>query len=96
LLEDQKIVDFTVPKSLPNGNYLVRVESIALHQASNVGGAQVYLACGQVNLTGGGNGIPSPLVSFPGAYDGNDPGLIWSYYPVRTSYKAPGPPVWRG
>jgi hypothetical protein len=89
-------VEFVVPKSLPSGNYLVRVESIALHQASNVGGAQVYLACGQVKVTGGGNGNPSPLVSFPGAYGPEDPGLIWSYYPVRTSYKAPGPAIWHG
>ncbi|KAF2663812.1 glycoside hydrolase family 61 protein-like protein [Microthyrium microscopicum] len=92
----KKIVDFTVPKALPNGKYIVRVESIALHQASYKGGAQIYLACGQVEVTGGGNGKPSPLVAFPGAYNADDPGLSWSYYPVRTSYTAPGPPVWHG
>ena len=36
------------------------------------------------------------MVAFPGAYKTSDPGLLWSYYPVRTSYKAPGPEVWQG
>ncbi len=81
---------------MPSGKYLVRVESIALHQAQNAGGAQFYLACGQVEITGGGSGSPGGLVAFPGAYKTSDPGLLWSYYPVRTSYKAPGPDVWQG
>jgi hypothetical protein len=96
IVSDKKTVEFTVPKSLPSGKYLVRVESIALHQAQSPGGAQIYLACAQVEITGGGNGKPGPLVAFPGAYRANDPGLLWSYYPVRTSYKAPGPDVWQG
>ncbi|KAF2636134.1 glycoside hydrolase family 61 protein-like protein [Massarina eburnea CBS 473.64] len=89
-------VEFTVPKNVPSGKYLIRVESIALHQAQSVGGAQIYLSCAQVEVTGGGNGTPGPLVAFPGAYSPNDPGLIWSYYPIATSYKAPGPDVWTG
>ncbi|KAH6857107.1 glycoside hydrolase [Chaetomium sp. MPI-CAGE-AT-0009] len=93
---NKKTVEFTVPKSVPSGKYLVRVESIALHQAQSAGGAQIYLSCAQVEVKNGGNGSPGPLVSFPGAYRTNDPGLLWSYYPVRTSYKAPGPNVWQG
>jgi hypothetical protein len=93
---DKKVVDFTVPKSIPSGYYLVRVESIALHQAQNPGGAQIYLACAQVKVTSGGTGKPGPLVAFPGAYKASDQGLLWSYYPVRTSYTAPGPAVWEG
>ncbi|OAG08675.1 uncharacterized protein CC84DRAFT_1085519, partial [Paraphaeosphaeria sporulosa] len=90
------VVDFKVPKNVPSGKYLVRVESIALHQAQSVGGAQIYLSCAQVEVTNGGTGTPGPLVAFPGAYSANDPGLLWSYYPVATSYKAPGPAVWTG
>jgi hypothetical protein len=89
-------VSFTVPKNTPSGKYLVRVESIALHQAQSVGGAQMYLSCAQVEVTGGGSGKPGPLVAFPGAYNANDPGLRWSYYPIATSYTAPGPKVWDG
>jgi hypothetical protein len=94
--EDKQTVEFTVPKNVPSGKYLVRVESIALHQAQSAGGAQIYLSCAQVEITGGGSGGPGPLVAFPGAYRSNDQGLLWSYYPVRTSYKAPGPNVWQG
>ena len=94
--EEKSTVEFQIPKNVPSGKYLVRVESIALHQAQNVGGAQIYLSCAQVEVTGGGSGQPGPLVAFPGAYQPNDPGLLWSYYPVATSYKAPGPAVWQG
>ncbi|KAI0179572.1 glycoside hydrolase family 61 protein [Hypoxylon sp. FL1284] len=89
-------VDVVIPKAMPSGKYLIRVESIALHQAQSVGGAQIYLSCAQIEVTDGGSGTPGPLVAFPGAYRANDPGLIWSYYPVATSYTAPGPAVWTG
>lgn len=90
-------VNFTIPESLPNGDYLLRVEHIAIHGASSKGGAQFYLSCGQVRVTGGGNGDPSPLVAFPGAYSPSDPGiLIDIYWPVPKNYTPPGPPVWRG
>lgn len=87
-------VGFKVPKDLPSGNYLVRIESIALHLAQQPNGAQFYIACGQVKVTGGGNGTPGPLVAFPGAYKASDPGLIWKNSPPQMSYTAPGPPVW--
>jgi hypothetical protein len=95
-LAEQSIVSFTIPAAVPTGTYLIRVESIALHQAQNVGGAQMYLSCAQVKVTNGGNGTPGPMVAFPGAYKASDPGLRWSYYPVPTSYTAPGPAVWSG
>ena len=95
-MAEKSQVEFTIPKNVPSGKYLVRVESIALHQASSVGGAQMYLSCAQVEVTGGGNGKPGLLVAFPGAYNANDPGLRWSYYPIATSYIAPGPAVWDG
>jgi hypothetical protein len=89
-------VSFTIPRNTPSGKYIVRVESIALHQAQNVGGAQMCLSCAQVEVTGGESGKPGPLVAFPGAYNANDPGLKWNYYPIATSYTAPGPAVWDG
>lgn len=86
-----------LPASLPSGDYLLRVEQIGLHSASSEGGAQFYLACAQLTVENGGNGSPSPVVSFPGAYSPTDPGiLIDIYYPVPTSYELPGPPVWTG
>lgn len=74
---------FTIPKNTPSGDYLFRVEHIALHVAQSTGGAQFYLSCGQITVTGGGSGTPGPLVAFPGAYSASDPGiLIDIYYPV--------------
>ncbi|KAL5119494.1 hypothetical protein ACEQ8H_002559 [Pleosporales sp. CAS-2024a] len=85
-----------IPKSLPSGDYLLRIEHIALHQASNTGGAQFYISCAQISVTGGGSGTPGPLVSFPGAYSANDPGIKINIYSGVRSYTPPGPAVWSG
>ncbi|ESK86397.1 glycoside hydrolase family 61 protein [Moniliophthora roreri MCA 2997] len=90
-------ITFTIPKNLPDGQYLLRAEHIALHSASSFGGAQFYIGCAQVEVTGGGNGTPGPLVSIPGVYTGNEPGILINiYYPIPTSYTQPGPAVWSG
>jgi hypothetical protein len=79
-------VTFTIPAATPSGDYLIRVEHIALHVAQSTGGAQFYLSCGQITVTGGGSGTPGPLVAFPGAYSASDPGiLIDIYYPVVSA-----------
>ncbi|KDQ52696.1 glycoside hydrolase family 61 protein [Jaapia argillacea MUCL 33604] len=95
--EGQSTVNFAIPKNLPSGQYLVRVENIAIHAASAHGGAQFYLACGQINVTGGGSGTPGPLVAFPGAYTGYEPGILINIYsPIPANYTQPGPAVWTG
>lgn len=35
----------TIPADLPEGDYLLRAEAIALHTASQPGGAQFYMSC---------------------------------------------------
>ncbi|RPA73948.1 hypothetical protein BJ508DRAFT_44451 [Ascobolus immersus RN42] len=88
---------FKLPASTPSGQYLLRMEHIGLHGASGAGGAQFYISCAQINVTGGGNGNPGPLVALPGAYRPNDPAIqINIYYPVPASYTPPGPAVWQG
>ncbi|KAI0642572.1 glycoside hydrolase [Trametes meyenii] len=92
-------ITFTIPKSLPSGQYLLRGEQIALHVASSVGGAQFYLGCAQLNVVNGGNGKPGPLVSIPGVYTGYEPGILINIYdlpPNYPGYTSPGPAVWRG
>ncbi|KAK1483466.1 fungal cellulose binding domain-containing protein [Colletotrichum cuscutae] len=84
-------VNVQVPKCIENGDYFLRVEHIALHSASSVGGAQLYISCAQLRVTGGTGTYKPNLMSFPGAYSPNDPGLVVNiYYPVPTNYKAPG------
>ena len=92
-----KQTSVTIPKSLPSGEYLLRTEHVALHSAGSSGGAQLYISCAQLKVTGGGSGSPSPLVAFPGAYKASDPGLLINiYYPIPKSYTPPGPAVWSG
>ncbi|KAJ7895472.1 glycosyl hydrolase family 61-domain-containing protein [Mycena olivaceomarginata] len=88
-------VNFPIPAQLPSGQYLIRIEHIALHVATTFAGAQFYISCAQVQVTGGGTGTPGPLVAFPGAYTGNEPGILINiYWPIPTEYIQPGPPVW--
>ena len=67
----------TLPTNLAPGNYLVRHEIIALHQANVLQGAQFYPSCTQLRVGGNETGIPDAqnLVSLPGAYHDDDPGL---------------------
>jgi hypothetical protein len=57
--------------------------------------AQFYISCSQIKITGGGSGTPGPLVSLPGAYKSNDPGILVNLGAIQpTAYTTPGPPVW--
>jgi hypothetical protein len=60
-------VDVKIPADIAPGDYLLRAEVIALHVAGSVGGAQHYVSCYQLKITGGGTAKPSG-VAFPGAY----------------------------
>ncbi|CAE6440204.1 putative endo-beta-1,4-glucanase D OS=Aspergillus terreus (strain NIH 2624 / FGSC A1156) GN=eglD PE=3 SV=1 [Rhizoctonia solani AG-1 IB] len=86
-------VEFTVPSDIPAGDYLIRAEVIALHVAGSVGGAQLYMSCYQVKVTGGGSASPA-TVKFPGAYSTTDPGILFDLYGGYTSYTIPGPAVY--
>ncbi|KAK0106121.1 hypothetical protein ONS95_004623 [Cadophora gregata] len=81
-----------IPSCLPNGQYLLRAEIIALHGAGSPAGAQFYMECAQINVSGGSGTASPATVSLPGAYSANDPGILVSiYYPPLTSYTIPGP-----
>nr|CDP29378.1 Putative Glycoside Hydrolase Family 61 [Podospora anserina S mat+] len=88
-------INVPIPRCLQNGDYLLRAEHIALHSAGSTGGAQFYISCAQITVTGGsGTYSPRNQVSFPGAYSATDPGIMINiYYPVPTSYTPPGPAV---
>ncbi|WDK22672.1 fungal cellulose binding domain-containing protein [Colletotrichum graminicola] len=79
-----------ISKDLANGDYLLRAEVIALHAASPSGGAQLYMTCYQITITGG-TGTASPAtVSFPGAYKASDPGIGINIHAKLSSYVVPG------
>ncbi|KAJ3548261.1 hypothetical protein NMY22_g1332 [Coprinellus aureogranulatus] len=91
--EGKSELSTSIPSNTPPGDYLLRIEQIGLHVA---GAPQFYISCAQIKVTGGGSGNP-PKVSIPGYVSKSDPGLTVNIYnPVPTSYKVPGPAVWRG
>ncbi|KAI0043182.1 carbohydrate-binding module family 1 protein [Auriscalpium vulgare] len=92
LIANKGKVTFTIPSCIAAGQYLLRVEIIALHAASSYPGAQLYMECAQLAITGGGSTSPA-TVSFPGAYSGTDPGIKLNIYQTLSNYTIPGPSV---
>ncbi|KAL8366381.1 hypothetical protein RB595_004922 [Gaeumannomyces hyphopodioides] len=92
---DKDTIEFRLPQDVPNGDYLVRVEHIGLHQA-HFGQAEFYMSCAQVRITGGGNGKPGPMIKFPGGYKKDDASFNFSIYNGFKPYPMPGPAVWTG
>lgn len=80
-----------IPSCIENGQYLLRAELIALHAASGVEGAQLYMECAQINVSGGTAAATPSTVSFPGAYAQDDPGILIDIYTTLTTYEIPGP-----
>jgi len=92
------IQTITIPSCIENGDYLLRFELIALHSASTYPGAQFYMECAQITVTGGTGTATPATVSIPGLYSGSDPGIKVNIYnsvgqPYPSSYQIPGPPV---
>ncbi|EMR67821.1 putative endoglucanase ii protein [Eutypa lata UCREL1] len=85
---------FQLPANLASGEYLLRSEMLALHGAQTVNGAQFYIGCAQLKITGpGGGGSCSPEISLPGAYAAEDDNIyIPNFYNGfdPTTYAAPG------
>ncbi|KDQ08555.1 glycoside hydrolase family 61 protein [Botryobasidium botryosum FD-172 SS1] len=83
-------VTVTIPSCIPAGDYLLRGELVALHAAGSYPGAQFYMECAQIRVTGGGSKAPA-TVSLPGAYKGSDPGITFNLYAGAKTYTIPGP-----
>jgi hypothetical protein len=89
-----------IPETLRPGNYLIRHEIIMIE----LWPPQHYPNCAQLTVTGDGDDFPEDdyLVSFPGAYSNDDPGLAIAgqvYGPIGHStynYTIPGPKLWTG
>ncbi|KAK9484710.1 glycosyl hydrolase family 61-domain-containing protein [Lipomyces starkeyi] len=89
----------SLPEYLPVGEYIIRGEIIALHNASYFDGAQIYVNCIHINIEAAAesntidiNTIPK--VAFPGYYTYDTPGLhlnVW--WPPPIGYPEVGPPI---
>ncbi|KAH7378823.1 glycosyl hydrolase family 61-domain-containing protein [Pyrenochaeta sp. MPI-SDFR-AT-0127] len=74
---------------LPNlapGDYILRPEIIALHEGNRQGGAQFYMECIHIKVTGSGSVALPAGVSFPGAYKATDAGVLFDLYNSFSSY----------
>jgi len=94
LIANRGRVDVTIPSDIAPGNYLLRGEIIALHSANGLNGAQPYVGCVELTISGSGSATPS-AVSIPGAYSPTDPGILFNLYTTITSYPIPGPAVYK-
>ncbi|KAJ7241402.1 glycoside hydrolase family 61 protein [Mycena rebaudengoi] len=87
---DNVPANVTLPSQLAHGPYLIRHEIIALHNANprNGRGAEFYPSCSQILVGGNETGGPAEdeLVSYPGGYNDDDPG-------IKVDYIFPGPPI---
>lgn len=82
----------TIPSCLAPGDYLLRIQQLAIHNPWPSGIPQFYIECAQVKLTGNGSKNPSG-VSIPGAFSDTDPGYVVNIYNNFTNYTTPGPEV---
>lgn len=65
--------DYTsdIPTCIADGEYLLRIQSLAIHNPGST--PQFYISCAQISVTGGGNANPA-TVQIPGAFKATDPG----------------------
>jgi hypothetical protein len=100
LIANKGLMTIMLPKGLVGGNYLVRPELLALHNADK-GDPQYYSGCAQIFLASSGSLVPDSTVSIPGYVTKSDPAdsfNIWNTPPYDGSvisgpYPIPGPPV---
>ena len=81
----------TIPSTIAPGKYVLRHETIALHSAGEVGGAQPYPQCINLEITGSGSNSLSDGTPGTALYTASEPGLVYNIYQVNTEYPIPGP-----
>jgi hypothetical protein len=91
-------LEFTLPASTPDGEYLLRAEHFAI-QTNGPGDydyPQFYFSCAQIRVVGGGTGTPAPLTKIPGAFKRDDPAFVYKWPIDEGDFVMPGPAVWTG
>ncbi|KAE8141805.1 glycosyl hydrolase family 61-domain-containing protein [Aspergillus pseudotamarii] len=84
-----------IPSDIAAGNYVLRHEIIALHNAMSDNGAQAYPQCINLKVTGGGTATPKgiPATQF---YTPTDPGILVDIFNNLATYVIPGPALYEG
>ncbi|KAG9248615.1 glycoside hydrolase [Calycina marina] len=84
---------FNIPGCIPAGQYLLRIQQLAIHNPWPAGIPQFYIECAQLAVTGGGSKSLGPKVAIPGAFHDTDPGYTVNIYNNFNNYTVPGPAV---
>ncbi|KAI1633666.1 lytic polysaccharide monooxygenase [Biscogniauxia mediterranea] len=84
-----------IPATVKPGSYVWRHELIALHEGENVGAAQLYPQCFNIEISGSGSVSPSGVVG-TALYTETDPGILHNIYNDEnlnstSDYIIPGP-----
>ncbi|KAI0505365.1 endoglucanase II [Xylaria bambusicola] len=87
----QQTYSYTIPKCIENGEYLLRIQSLAIHNPWPAGIPQFYISCAQVKVTGGSGTANPTHALIPGAFKESDPGYTANIYSNFNSYTVPGP-----
>ncbi|KAJ2407851.1 hypothetical protein GGI10_004932 [Coemansia sp. RSA 2530] len=82
-----------IPTKISNGEYILRPEIIALHNARRLGEAQFYPSCVQLSVTGATGGSPK-MYSIDKLYSPTEPGILFDKKKGGAGYVIPGPPVY--
>lgn len=64
---------FDFPTCIPDGEYLLRIEQLGIHNPWPAGIPQFYISCAQISVSGG-SGSFSPSLSIPGHVSESDSG----------------------
>ncbi|CRK33603.1 hypothetical protein BN1708_006100 [Verticillium longisporum] len=89
LIANKGLLSFELPSGLAKGNYLVRSEILALHQAHSKGDPQYYVSCAQVHVEEGPRTFDVPdkyKVSIPGHVDGSEKGNTFDVWEPKWPY----------
>ncbi|KAJ3164472.1 hypothetical protein HDU88_005349 [Geranomyces variabilis] len=100
LIAAKGLLDVTIPAGLPAGNYVVRSEIGALHEADALHsqnparGIQMYVSCAQIAVTGSGSSSFSPKVDATKELTDSTPGVLFNIYAGGVlSYPSLGPAI---
>ncbi|CAM1508189.1 Fc.00g050370.m01.CDS01 [Cosmosporella sp. VM-42] len=95
LVENGYTWNVKIPENIQAGNYVLRHEIIALHNAIDENGAQNYPQCFNLKITSDGEDSPNGYLGTE-LYDANDPGILVNVYAGSGDYEVPGPTIIEG
>ncbi|KAL8306381.1 hypothetical protein RB597_003091 [Gaeumannomyces tritici] len=87
--------EFKLPAQIPAGQYLIRIEHMAIHQPYRQ--KELYMMCAHLDVASSYTGkAPGPTIKFPGGYKASDPAFqldSWANPPPNFA-PMPGPAMW--